>query len=220
MVVMKKIDILYEDKEIIVVNKPAGLLCISTEKQKEKTMYHMVSTYLKKSNPRSKVYIVHRLDKDTSGIVVFAKNVSMKLALQNNWNEIVTKRGYVALVEGNVEKDKGVVKSYLKETKTLLVYSTNDKSGKLAITEYRKLICNSLYTLLDINIKTGRKNQIRVHMKDIGNVIVGDKKYGAKQNPIRRLCLHANVLEFIHPLNKKKLYFETDIPDNFIKLIY
>lgn len=216
---MKKIDILYEDKEIIVVNKPSGLLCIATDKQKEKTMYHMVSSYLKKSNPRSKVYIVHRLDKDTSGIVVFAKNVSMKMRLQNDWNELVTKRGYVALVEGNVEKDRGVIKNYLKETKTLLVYSTNDKSGKLAITEYRKIISNSLYTMLDINIKTGRKNQIRVHMKDIGHVIVGDKKYGSKRNPIRRLCLHANILEFIHPVTKKKMFFETDVPDNFIKLI-
>lgn len=216
---MKKIDILYEDKDIIVVNKPAGLLCVATDKQKEKTMYHRVSSYLKKSNPRSKVYIVHRLDKDTSGIVVFAKNVSIKLRLQNNWNEIVTKRGYVALVEGKVEKTHGVIKSYLKETKTLLVYSTKDKSGKLAITEYREVISNSLYTMLDINIKTGRKNQIRVHMSDMGNVIVGDKKYGSKKNPIRRLCLHANILEFVHPVTKKKMHFETDIPDSFVKLI-
>lgn len=217
---MKKIDIVYEDKEIIVVNKPAGLLCVSTPKQEDVTLFRMVSAYLKKSNPKSKVYIVHRLDKDTSGIVVFAKNVSVKLALQNNWNDIVTKRGYVAVVEGNVSKDKGIVKSYLKETKTMLVYSSNDKTGKLAITEYRKVLSNSLYTLLDINIKTGRKNQIRVHMKDIGNVIVGDKKYGSKKNPIRRLCLHANVLEFIHPRTKKKMYFEIDVPDNFVNLVY
>lgn len=217
---MKKIDIIYEDKEIIVVNKPAGLLCISTDKQKDITMYRMVSDYLKKSNPKSKIYVVHRLDKDTSGIVVFAKNVSIKLALQNNWNEIVTKRGYVAIVEGVVAKDRGVVKNYLKETKTLLVYSSNDKRGKLAITEYRKVMSNGIYTLMDINIKTGRKNQIRVHMKDIGNVIVGDKKYGSKKNPIRRLCLHANVLEFIHPITKKKMSFEIDIPDTLINLVY
>lgn len=217
---MKKIDIIYEDKEIIVVNKPSGLLCISTEKQNDRTMYRMVSSYLKKSNPKAKVYIVHRLDKDTSGIVVFAKSMNMKLALQSKWNDIVVKRGYIALVEGNVKKEKGVIKSYLKETKTLLVYSTSDKSGKLAITEYRKVMCNSLYTLLDINIKTGRKNQIRVHMKDIGHTIVGDKKYGSKKNPIRRLGLHANVLEFIHPFTNKKMYFETDIPDNFIKILY
>lgn len=217
---MKKIDIIYEDKEIIVVNKPAGLLCISTDKEKDVTMYKMVSSYLKKSNSRAKIYIVHRLDRETSGLVVFAKNMSIKLALQNNWNEIVTKRGYVAVVEGEVSKDSGVIKSYLKETKTLFVYSSCDKSGKLAITEYRKVMTNGGYTLLDINIKTGRKNQIRVHMKDMGNIIVGDKKYGSRKNPIRRLCLHANVLEFIHPITKRKMFFETDVPNSFIDLVY
>lgn len=216
---MKKIDIIYEDKEIIVVNKPAGLLCISTEKEKEKTMYHFVSLYLKKSNPKAKVYIVHRLDKDTSGIVVFAKNMTIKSKLQNNWDSIVTRRGYVAIVEGEVEKDRDIIKSYLKETKTMLVYSSNDKHGKLAITEYRKVLSNSVYSLLDINIKTGRKNQIRVHLKDIGHPIVGDKKYNSKVNPIRRMCLHANVLEFIHPTTKRKMFFEIDIPNSFIQLI-
>lgn len=216
---MKKIDIIYEDKDIIVVNKPAGLLCISTTKEKDKTMYHMVSNYIKKQNPKAKIYIVHRLDKDTSGLVVFAKNVNVKLSMQSNWDNIVTKRGYVAIVEGNLEKNSGVIKSYLKETKTLLVYSTNKQDGKKAITEYRKVFSNNNYTLVDINIKTGRKNQIRVHMKDIGHVIVGDKKYGSSKNPIRRMCLHANILEFIHPRTNKKISLETDIPDNFIKLI-
>ena len=216
---MKKIDIVYEDKEIIVVNKKSGLLCISTSKGEELTLYRMVSSYVKKSNPKLKVYIVHRLDKETSGIVIFAKNKNSKLILQNNWDKMVKKRGYVAIVEGNVEKEKGTIKSYLKETKTLFVYSTKEKVGKLAITKYRKVFGSNRYSLLDIEIKTGRKNQIRVHMKDIGHVIVGDKKYGSNVNPIRRMCLHANVLEFMHPKTKELMHFEVDIPDGFIKII-
>ncbi len=216
---MKKLDIIYEDKEIIVVNKPSGLLCIATNKKETNTLYRMVSSYIKKSNPRLKIYIVHRLDKDTSGIVVFAKSQTIKLMLQNNWDKIATKRKYIAVVEGEVEKERDTIKSYLKETKTLLVYSTKGKDGKLAITEYRKIFSNKNYSLLDITIKTGRKNQIRVHMKDINHIIVGDKKYGCKKNPIRRMCLHANILEILHPVTHKLMHFETDIPDNFIKLI-
>lgn len=216
---MKKIEIVYEDKDIIVVNKPYGMLSISTIKKEDKTMYKEVSSYIKKSNPKAKIYIVHRLDKDTSGLLVFAKNMNTKLTLQNNWDNLVKKRSYVAIVEGEVEKDKDIIKSYLKETKTFLVYSTNSKDGKLAITEYRKVFSNREYSLLDINIKTGRKNQIRVHMKDINHPIVGDKKYGSKKNPIRRMCLHANILELIHPKTNKLMHFELDIPNGFIKLI-
>lgn len=216
---MKKISIVYEDKEIIVVNKESGILTVSTAKEQVNTLYRMVSSYVKKSNPKAKIYIVHRLDKETSGIVVFAKNKDIKLLLQNDWDNLVKKRGYVAIVDGVVDKEKGTIKSYLKETKTLLVYSTNDKSGKIAITKYRKVFSNKKFSLLDIEIKTGRKNQIRVHMKDIGHIILGDKKYGSLKNPIRRLCLHANILEIIHPRTKKLMHFETDIPDSFIKIM-
>ena len=216
---MRKINIIYEDKDIIVVNKPYGLLSIATIKNEDKTMYREVSAYIKKSNPKAKIYIVHRLDKDTSGILVFAKNINTKIALQNNWDNLVKKRAYIAIVEGQVEKEKDIIKSYLKENKTLYVYSTNKKEGKLAITEYRKVISNKEYSMLDINIKTGRKNQIRVHMKDINHPIVGDKKYGSKKNPIRRLCLHAYLLEVIHPKTNRLMHFELDIPDSFIKLI-
>ena len=213
-----KLDIVYEDKSIIVINKKAHMLTISTDNEKEKTLFHQVMLYEKRKNKNNKVFIVHRLDKDTSGLVIFAKDEKIKHKLQNDWDKN-TKRGYVAVVHGKT-KDKEVLKSYLMETKTLMVYSTNDtKNGKLAITEYQKIGGNNKYSLLKIKIKTGRKNQIRVQLNDINNPIVGDKKYGNnKFDPLRRLCLHANYLEIIHPITNKKMVFETDIPKEFIRL--
>ena len=210
----KKLEILYEDKYIIVVNKPANLLTISTEKEKDRTLFHYVYEYLKKNN---KVFIVHRLDKDTSGIVIFAKDQNTKYFLQNNWNTF--KRNYVAIVEGKVKNNKGVLKNYLEETKTHLTYIVNDKNGKLAITEYEKVLENKRYTMLSLNIKTGRKNQIRVQLANIGNPIVGDKKYGNKKDPIRRMALVANTLEFIHPKSKQNIIIDIDIPKEFIQLV-
>ena len=174
MINKKKLDILYEDKFLVIVNKPANLLTISTEKEKEKTLFHYVFDYLKKKNKNNKVFIVHRLDKDTSGIVVFAKDEKTKFFMQENWDKI--KRNYVAVVNGKVEKKKDTLRSYLNETKTHFTYSVNDKNGKLAITEYEKILENKKYTMLSLNLKTGRKNQIRVQLADIGNSIVGDKK--------------------------------------------
>ncbi len=212
----KKLDIIYEDKEILVVNKPSGILTVSTPKEKEKTLFHEVSDYVKKSNPKAKVFIVHRLDKDTSGIVVFAKNQNIKYAYQNAWDNLVLKRGYTAVVDGVLEKKTGVIKSYLKETKTLLVYSSNDKrNGKLAITNYDVVKENKRYSMLSIDIKTGRKNQIRVHMKDINHPILGDKKYGNKKSPVNRLMLHAGELVIINPKTKKKMTFVSEIPKSF-----
>ncbi len=215
-----RLDIIYEDKEIIVVNKPSKLLTISTENEKEKTLFHKVIMYEKKKNKNNKVFIVHRLDKDTSGIVLFAKSEELKRKLQTNWDELVKTREYIAIVEGKPPKDKGVVRTWLKETKTLLVYSSNKMGdGKEAITHYRKVMGNSKFTMLDIIIDTGRKNQIRVHMKDLGCPIVGDKKYEAKTNPIRRMGLHANKLVIMHPDTKKELTFECDIPSSFINIV-
>ena len=213
-----KLDIVYEDKSIIVVNKPSHLLTISTDNEKEKTLFHKVMLYEKRKNKNNKVFIVHRLDKDTSGLVLFAKDEKIKYKLQNNWDK-EAKRGYVTVVHGKT-KDKDTLKSYLVETKTLLVHSTPDKKlGKLAITEYKKILENKKLTLLKINIKTGRKNQIRVQLADNGNEIVGDKKYGEKKfDPLRRLCLHANYLEIIHPVTNKKMVFELEIPKVFTNL--
>jgi len=213
----KKLEILFEDKFLIIVNKPANLLTISTEKEKDRTLYSYVYDYLKKKNKNNKVFIVHRLDKDTSGIVIFAKDEQTKFYMQNNWNKI--KRNYVAVVNGKVEKKKDVLKSYLNETKTHFTYSVNDKNGKLAITEYERVLENSKYTMLSLNLKTGRKNQIRVQLADIGNPIVGDKKYGIKKDPIRRMALHANYIEFIHPKTKNKVEIDIDIPNSFVNLV-
>lgn len=212
----KKLDIIYEDKNILVVNKPSGILTASTPKEKEKTLFHEVSYYVKKSNPKAKVFIVHRLDKDTSGIVMFAKNQNVKYAYQNGWDKLVLKRGYTAIVDGVLEKKQGTIKSYLKETKTLLVYSSNDKkNGKLAITNYNVVKESKHYSMLDVEIKTGRKNQIRVHMKDINHPILGDKKYGSKKSPVNRLMLHAGVLTITNPKTKKKMEFICKAPKSF-----
>ena len=212
----KKLDILYEDKFIIIVNKPSNLLTISTDKEKERTLYHYVYEYLKKKNKNNKVFIVHRLDKDTSGIVMFAKDEKTKFYLQDNWNSF--KKCYVAVVHGKTN-DKGVLKNYLNETKTHLTYIVNDKNGKLAITEYEKVLENQKYTMLSLNLKTGRKNQIRIQLSHIGNPIVGDRKYGIKEDPIKRMALHANYLKFIHPKTKQEISIDIDIPNSFINLV-
>ncbi len=214
-----KLDIVYEDKSIIVINKPSHLLTISTDNEKEKTLFHQVLMYEKRKNKNNKVFIVHRLDKDTSGLVLFAKDEKVKYRLQNDWYK-EAKRGYIAVVNGHT-LDKDTLKSYLAETKTLMVYSTPDKKlGKLAITEYEKISENNKMTLLKIKIKTGRKNQIRVQLNDNGNQIVGDKKYGdSKFDPLRRLCLHANYLSIIHPVTNKRIVFDIDVPKSFIELV-
>ena len=172
------IKIVYEDQNIIVVDKPANLLTISTLNEKEKTLYHIVSDYLKKKNKNSKTFIVHRLDKETSGIVMFAKSEKTKKLYQDNWNTIVKYRGYVAVVEGELKTQEDIITQYLTENDNYYIYPTNSKKGKKAITCYRVLKTNKKYSLLNIEIKTGRKNQIRVAMKTIGHPIVGDYKYG------------------------------------------
>lgn len=212
-----KLKILYEDKTLIVISKPSGLLIIGTNKESNNTLYRKVSEYVKKQHKSNKIFIVHRLDKDTSGIIVFAKTEPIKRILQRNWDK--TKRKYIALVEGKINQ-KDTIKNYLAETKTLRTYITNDKKiGKLAITKYQPIKSNKEYTLLDIEILTGRKNQIRVHMESINHPIVGDKKYNSKKNPIRRMCLHATYLEFIHPITNKKVIIEDKYPNIFDKLI-
>ena len=208
------LDIIYEDNNIIVIDKPSALLTISNEKEKVKTLYHYVLEYLKMK--KQKVFIIHRLDKDTSGIVVFAKNEKIKKLYQDNWNDLVIKRGYIAVVCGKT-KDKDTIKSYLKENSNMMVYSSYD--GKLAITNYEKIKSNNKYTMLQIYIDTGRKNQIRVHMKENGTPIIGDKKYGNKNNSLKRLGLHANILIIRNPINNKILEFTSNYPYEFDKIL-
>ena len=212
--VAKNIDIIYEDKDIIVINKPSGLLTVATEKEKNKTAYHLVMEYLKKKNKNNRIFIIHRLDKDTSGIIMFAKNERAKHLYQDNWNDIVKKRCYYAVIAGKMENKEGTIKSYLKENGNM-VYSVKDRSGKLAITEYKVLKERKNISLLDINVKTGRKNQIRVHMKENKTPILGDLKYGEKSKLINRLALHAYKLELVNPVTKKLLTFEINMPNEF-----
>ena len=216
--VAKNIDIIYEDKDIIVINKPSGLLTVATEKEKNKTAYHLVMEYLKKKNKNNRIFIIHRLDKDTSGIIMFAKNERAKHLYQDNWNDIVKKRCYYAVIDGKIENKEGTIKSYLKENGNM-VYSVKDRSGKLAVTEYKVLKERKNISLLDINLKTGRKNQIRVHMKENKTPILGDLKYGEKSKLINRLALHAYKLELINPVTKKLLIFEASMP-NEIKTLF
>lgn len=215
----KKIDIIYEDKYLIAVNKPSKLLTIASNKEREKTLYHEVSEYVKKKHKSNKIFIVHRLDKDTSGIVVFAKDQNTKNLLQDNWDLYAKKREYIALLSGKVKPVKGTLKNKLVETKTNLVYvDEKNKMGKLAITKYELIKYTANNSLVNIEILTGRKNQIRVQLSNIGFPIVGDIKYGMKKSFYNRLMLHASKLTIIHPLTKEVLTLEARVPKEFKSL--
>lgn len=211
------LDILYEDDYLIVINKPCGLLSISNDKEKDITAYRMVSDYVKSNNKKGFIFVVHRLDQDTSGILMFCKNEKIRDRLQENWNSVVKKRGYIALVDGKINGN-GTIRSFLMEDKRQFVYSSKNGIGKEAITHYSVIKNNNNYSMIQVFIDTGRRNQIRVHLSERGFPIVGDKKYRCKTNPIKRLCLHANILEFIHPVSKKIISIKCDIPDNFKQL--
>lgn len=210
------INIIYEDNDIIVIDKPSKILTISNKNEKVNTLYRMMSDYLKKEH--KKVFIIHRLDFDTSGIIMFAKSQRVQKLYQDNWNDLAKIREYTAIVDG-ITANKGHIESYLKQTKTLLVYSSKNKDGLFAITDYEKIGGNSKYSMLKILISTGRRNQIRCHMADIGHPILGDYRYKCKINPIDRLCLHANRLEIINPITKELMVFNSNIPKEFNSII-
>lgn len=211
-------EVLFEDDHIIVVNKPSGLLTIATAKEKERTLYHIVREYLVSKDKYAKVFIVHRLDKDTSGIVVLAKDEKTKNQLQENWNEYVSLREYAAVVHGKLKEKSGKITQYLMETKTNLVYVSRNNEGKEAITNYKVIKENDNYSLVSVSLETGRKNQIRVAFQSMKNPIVGDKKYGLKDNETR-LYLHANRLKMYYPVLKKDILFETANPNEFKKIM-
>ena len=193
---------------------------MGNEKIKDGTAYSILKDYLKEKDPRNKIFIIHRLDRDTSGLMMFAKTIEAKEAMQHNWNNMVLERTYLAVVEGKVEEESGTVKSYLAENSQMEVYSTDDpEKGQLAVTRWKKLASGNGYTLMEVSLDTGRKNQIRVHMKDIEHPIAGDRKYGAKSSPIHRLALHAQTLRFVHPVTRRDMRFETPIPTSFEKMI-
>jgi tRNA pseudouridine32 synthase/23S rRNA pseudouridine746 synthase/23S rRNA pseudouridine1911/1915/1917 synthase len=214
------LEILYEDRDILVVDKPAGLLTVGTDNNKTRTAYYMLTDYVRKGNPKSRnrIFIVHRLDKSASGVLVFAKNEEAKSRLQTQWKD--TEKKYVAVVYGRLAKKEDVITSYLAESKAYVVYSTADATkGKLAHTAYKVLKESRQFSLLEINLLTGRKNQIRVHLADKGHPVAGDRKYGKAKDCVRRLALHSKSISFKHPASGKQMTFETKVPNYFNDLI-
>lgn len=210
--------ILFEDDALLVIDKPAGLLTIATEGEKVKTAYHQLRAYVQSKDPKGRIFIVHRLDRDTSGLLLFAKTEEMKRQLQENWDTLVSRRGYVAVVEGKPSKQAGTIQSYLHENKEHIVYSGGVQGGKNAVTHYELLKTNQTYSLVQLYLDTGRKNQIRVHLKDLSCPVAGDKKYGARTNPLRRLALHASEFAIRRPDTGENLSFKVPAPRVFQRL--
>jgi RluA family pseudouridine synthase len=212
--------ILYEDRDILVVDKPAGLLTMGTDTDKTRTAYFILTDYVRKgySKSRNRIFIVHRLDRETSGILVFAKNVEAKLRLQEQWKE--TEKKYLAVVHGRFERKSETITTYLAENKAHFVYSTSDtRKGKLSQTAYKVLKETKDFALLEVDLLTGRKHQIRVHLAGIGHAVVGDEKYGKGGRDHARLALHARAISFKHPFSGKRVTFETNVPEYFHRLV-
>jgi len=216
----KGLAVLYEDKDILVVDKPAGLLAVATEREKSRTAHSILTDYIRKGCGRSRkhLYVVHRLDRDTSGTLIFAKSEEAKLRLQDRWKQ--TEKKYLAVVHGRCENNSGTITSYLAEDKRYNVYTTTDSTkGKLSQTAYTVLRMTKRYTLLELVLLTGRKNQIRVHLAGIGHPIVGDTKYGKEDDPQPRMALHARSISFKHPFSGKELSFTSGVPLFFSTLV-
>jgi 23S rRNA pseudouridine1911/1915/1917 synthase len=211
--------IIFEDEHLIVIEKEAGLLSIATEKERRETAYFILTEHVRKTNPRNRVFIIHRLDKDASGIMMFAKSIKIQELMQKNWKTDCNKRRYTIVVEGKPEKEEGTIISWLKENTAMIMYSCKyDNGGQMAVTHYKLIRSNDDFSMLDVVIDTGRKNQIRVHMQELKHSIVGDKKYGSKTNPIYRMGLHAHMLSFRHPVSNEEMYFETPVPNSFLSI--
>lgn len=225
----RRLRLVYEDDDIIVVEKGYGLLSMGNENFRpgtdshgapRETAYSILRDYLKWKNPDEKLFIVHRLDRDTSGLMVFAKNVEAKETLQHNWNQMVLERKYVCVVEGCPEPQSGSYSSYLKENSKFEVFSLQQPApgAKLAVTRYRTLRAGAVYSLCEVELDTGRKNQIRVHMRELGTPIAGDRRYGGNSCPAHRLCLHAQTLRFVHPRTRRMMSFTTPVPASFTRI--
>ncbi|MDR3235412.1 MAG: RluA family pseudouridine synthase [Prevotellaceae bacterium] len=213
---LNNLRIVFEDDDILVVEKPAGLLSISTGNGNEMTAYSILRNYVKIKSQANKIFIVHRLDRETSGLMLFARNERTKETLQSNWNDMVQQRKYAAVVCGALPNDADTLTSYLKENAAMRMYvSKTADHAQRAVLSYRVLKRNSRFSLIEVELETGRKNQIRVQMQEIGHSVAGDKKYGGGASPIGRLALHAQSLEFIHPTTREKMCFSTKIPAKF-----
>ena len=214
------LEIIYEDRDLLVVNKSNGLLTVGTDREKDKTAFALLNNYVRKGNSRSKnrVYIVHRLDRDTSGVLVFTKSDQARRYLQDNWSSF--DKLYFAVVYGKLREKEGLITSYLLENKAHRMYSVNDSNkGQLSKTGYKVIKESKTFSLLEINLLTGRKNQIRVHLSEKGNPVAGDNMYGKKDRGIKRLALHAASISITHPFSKKKMIFETEAPVYFKTLM-
>ncbi len=218
-----RLKLVYEDDDIIVVDKGYGLLSVSTDSSKKSnvdTAYSILRDYVKAAHPSNKIFIVHRLDRDTSGLMIFAKSMEAKENLQHNWNNMVLERRYVALLDGEMQEQSGIIRTSLAETSQHEVYSATDgNSGKTAITRYRVRRRGKGHTLAEFSLDTGRKNQIRVHARDLGHPISGDKKYGSGSGPLHRLALHAETLRFAHPTTRRDMNFISPVPSQFYKYV-
>ena len=215
----KELDIVFEDPYLLVIDKQPGVLSMSNN-TRQQTVQTVLNRYLEKGGGRNTSHLVHRLDRDTSGLMVYAKDVQTQQSFINGWQELVTDRRYVALVEGELERQRGTVRSWLTEDKRFITHSSpTDNGGKYAVTHYNVLASSNGYSLVECVLETGRKNQIRVHMADLGHPLVGDAKYGSNNDSIRRLGLHAYMLCFVHPVTGKRLRFETPIPASFEKCL-
>ena len=214
------ITILHEDRDIIVVDKPSGLLTISTDREKSRTAYFILTDYVRKgvAKSRNRIFIVHRLDRETSGILIFAKNEEAKFRLQDQWKD--TEKKYLAVVHGHCEKRSDTITTYLAENQARAVYNTTDpRKGKLSHTAYKVLKETKDFSLLEVELLTGRKHQIRVHLAGIGHPVVGDQRYGKEHNRYQRLALHARSISFKHPFSGEPLTFETKVPMFFNTLV-
>lgn len=212
---LRDIKFIYETEDLIAIDKPAGLLSVESDKERA-CAYGYVTDYLQKQNKNARAFVLHRIDKETSGVLLFAKDIKLHSMLKMHWNEQVQTREYYAVVEGVLEKKSDTLTTYLKENVNNLVYATNDPTGQKAVTHYEVLKENGQYSLLRVKIDTGRKNQIRVQMKALGNPVVGDDKYGSgNKNPLDRLGLHASKLEFIHPVTKELITLTAGVPAAF-----
>ena len=211
--------ILYEDAYIIVVEKKEGLLSVASEHQKERTAQHILTEYVKRQNRNNRVFVVHRLDRETSGVMMFAKDEKTQHNLRDNWHDIVFDRRYVALVMGDMEKDQGTVESWLTDRKLYVSSSPYDDGGKYSVTHYRTIKRANGFSMIELQLETGRKNQIRVHMQSLGHPVVGDMRYGCETDPLRLLALHAFKLCFYHPITGETMNFELPYPLPFRSLM-
>ncbi|MBB3703106.1 23S rRNA pseudouridine1911/1915/1917 synthase [Alloprevotella rava] len=216
----KFVRIVYEDSQIIVIEKAIGILSMASMNHPY-CVKTILDEYFRRTHQKCTAHVVHRLDRDTSGLLVYAKTQRAEQILENNWQSIVTDRRYVALVSGRMEEKAGVVRSWLKDNKAYFTYSSEtDNGGKYAVTHFKTIKAADRYSLVDLKLETGRKNQIRVHMKDLNHPVCGDIKYGNGDDPIGRLALHAFRLNFFHPITSEPLRFETPYPKNFLSVFH